>query len=114
MTVIQMGGAHYPISCDRCRARTGDPYACVGWVSEDGQYEVEGWTFDDDRDYCPVCAKIRAEAEEARPPAVGDTFDVVRGNDRLVGTVTVTGFEDDGSPVLDVRFGGSLEEPPAS
>jgi hypothetical protein len=41
------------------------------------------------------------------PLAVGDTFEVVRGNGpregELMGTAIVTGFED-GQPVLDVRF----------
>lgn len=41
------------------------------------------------------------------PLAVGDTFEVVRGNGPregdYMGTATVTGIED-GSPVLDVRF----------
>lgn len=41
---------------------------------------------------------------------VGDTFELIRGNGPRegdsMGTATVTGFEDDGSPVLDVSFGG--------
>ena len=46
--------------------------------------------------------------------AVGDTFEAIRGNgpregDR-VGTATVTGFWDDGSPALEVRLFG--EEAP--
>jgi hypothetical protein len=45
--------------------------------------------------------------------AVGDTFEVVRGNgpregDRM-GTATVTGFED-GAPVLNVRIGEEATE----
>jgi hypothetical protein len=46
---------------------------------------------------------------DAGSVAVGDTFEVVRGNGPRegdhMGTATVTGFED-GSPVLDVRFDG--------
>jgi hypothetical protein len=43
--------------------------------------------------------------------AVGDVFDVIRGNGpregECLGTATVTGFEADGSPVFDVRLDGT-------
>ena len=47
--------------------------------------------------------------EAPAPLAVGDTVEVIRGNgsregDRI-GTATVTGFDEDGTPVLDVRLG---------
>lgn len=45
------------------------------------------------------------------PLAVGDTFDAIRGNGQRegdhMGSTTVTGFEDDGSPILSVAFDGS-------
>lgn len=52
------------------------------------------------------------------PLAVGDTVEVIRGNgpregDRM-GSATVTRIDADGSPVLDVRFDGLDQEPPAA
>ncbi len=42
------------------------------------------------------------------PIAVGDTFDVIRGNGlrkgERMGTGTITGFREDGSPTISVRF----------
>jgi hypothetical protein len=42
-------------------------------------------------------------------PEIGDTVEVIRGNGPregdYMGTATVTGFEADGSPILEVRFG---------
>jgi hypothetical protein len=47
-------------------------------------------------------------------PAVGDTFEVIRGNGpregERMGTATVTSFED-GAPVLNVRFDGRRATP---
>lgn len=45
------------------------------------------------------------------PLAIGDIFEVIRGNgpregDRM-GIATVTGFEDNGSPTLDVDIDGA-------
>jgi hypothetical protein len=50
------------------------------------------------------------------PPAVGDSFEVIRGNgpregDRM-GTATVTAIEN-GEPVLEVRFDGQAGDQPA-
>jgi hypothetical protein len=42
--------------------------------------------------------------------AIGDTFEVIRGNGphegERMGTAIVARFDDDGDPVLEVRFGG--------
>jgi hypothetical protein len=50
------------------------------------------------------------------PLAVGDTVEVIRGNgsregDRM-GSAIVAGFDDDGSPILDVDL--DAQEPPTS
>jgi hypothetical protein len=46
---------------------------------------------------------------------VGDTMEAVRGNGpregQCMGTATVSGFDDDGDPVLDVRFDGRTAVP---
>ncbi len=43
------------------------------------------------------------------PLKVGDTVEVIRGNGPRecahMGTATVAGFEENGSPILDVHFG---------
>lgn len=52
--------------------------------------------------------------ELQRSVAIGDTFEAVRGNGlregESMGTATVTGFDDAGLPVLDVRFGAGERE----
>ena len=52
-----------------------------------------------------------AHLEMFSEPVVGDVVEVVRGNGPregdCMGSATVTGFDNDGSPVLAVRFVGS-------
>ena len=53
--------------------------------------------------------EIHLDAAAGFACSVGDTIEVVRGNgpregDRM-GTATVTGFNDDGGPILDFHLG---------